>query len=393
MVNYCGIEMKNPVIAASATPTIGPRNLRLLSKIGAGAAVTKSIVFPKTPEEGEEPKKWGINPRPRFMLLNAGLEYDPGITERGGYFTLFRWGELYPTPDEYAEGIRELKKEIDMPIIASICGAPQAYDQWKQLAEIVQDAGADAIELNMHCLPTAKYNQTDPEIVRAVKSVTKIPVIAKLMAAWEIPEEIGPKVVEAGADAITAIGTFGHQVLEVDAEKEELFFQPALGGMGGTWFRPVGLAWIARLARVVDVPLSGVTGIASWQDAVKYILLGATTIQICGALYAKGYGLINEVDKGIKGFMERHGYESIEDFRGKLLNDLRPSTDLPYNPPVKAEVESDTCTGCEACVDTCFYSAITMQDEKAVVDQDACDGCGTCTWMCPVDAPKMVEVG
>jgi dihydroorotate dehydrogenase len=117
------------------------------------------------------------------------------------------------------------------------------------------------------------------------------------MAAQEVPEEIGPKVVEAGADAITAIGTFGHQVLEVNAEKEELFFQPAPGGMGGTWFRPVGLAWIARLARVVDVPLSGVTGIASWEDAVKYILLGATTIQICGALYAKGYGLINEVDK------------------------------------------------------------------------------------------------
>ena len=130
MVNYCGIEMKNPVIAASATPTIGPRNLRLLSKIGAGGAVTKSIVFPKTPEEGEEPKKWGINPRPRFMLLNKGLEYDPGITEQGGHFTLFRWGELYPTPDEYAEGIRELKKEIDMPIIASICGRAPSIGSW-----------------------------------------------------------------------------------------------------------------------------------------------------------------------------------------------------------------------------------------------------------------------
>jgi dihydroorotate dehydrogenase (fumarate) len=393
MINYCGIEMKNPIIAASATPTIGPRNLRLLSEIGAGAAVIKSVVFPKTPEEGGEPRKWGKNPRPRFMLLNKGLEYDPAITEDGGFFTLFRYGELYPTPEEYAKEIRQLKKEIDMPIIASICGAPHDYEQWKKLAEIMQDAGSDAIELNMHCLPKIKYNQTDPEIVRAVKSVAKIPVIAKLMADWEDPSEVGPKVVEAGADAITAMGTFGRPILEVDAEKEEIFFQPTFGGMGGTWYRPVGLAWIARLAKAVDVPLSGVTGIASWQDAVKYILLGATTVQICGALYAKGYGLINEVDKGIKGFMERHGYESIEDFRGKLLNDLRAPTDLPYNPPIKAEVDADLCTGCEECVDSCFFSAITMQDEKAVVDQDTCDGCGTCTWICPADAPRMVEVG
>ena len=80
MVNYCGIEMKNPIIAASATPTIGPRNLRLLSEIGAGAAVIKSVVFPPQSEPGEPLRRWGKNPRPRFMLLNKELEYDPAIT-------------------------------------------------------------------------------------------------------------------------------------------------------------------------------------------------------------------------------------------------------------------------------------------------------------------------
>jgi dihydroorotate dehydrogenase (fumarate) len=385
--------MRNPIIASSATPTIGPMNLRRLDEAGAGGAVIKSVVFPVSSKPGSPPQRYGKNPRPRFALLNRGLSYDPAATANGGYFTLFRYGELYPTPDEYAEAIRQLKKEIEMPIIASICGAPYKYNEWKKLAEIMQEAGSDALELNMHCLPKIKYNQTDPKIVSEVKSVANIPIIVKLMADWEDPAEVGPKVVGAGGDAITAMGTFGRPVLEIDAEKEKFFFQPTFGGMGGTWYRPVGLAWIARLAKVVDVPLSGVTGIASWEDAVKYILVGATTVQVCAALYAKGYPLIKQIEDGIRGFMERHGYDHIEDFRGKLLKSLRSPTDLPFNPPIKAEVDAETCIGCGKCVDSCFFTAISMREEKAVVDQDACDGCGVCTWICPVQAPKMTKVG
>jgi dihydroorotate dehydrogenase (fumarate) len=327
------------------------------------------------------------------MLLNTGTGYDSALTAKGAYFTLFRAGELYPTPEEYGEAIRQLKKEIDMPIIASICGAPYAYDEWKKLAKMMQESNADAIELNMHCLPKIKYNQTDPEIVRAVKSVVKIPVIAKLMADWENPAEVGPKVVEAGADAITAIGTFGRPVLEIDAEKEEFVLQPVYFGMGGTWNRHVGLAWIAKLAKAVSVPLSGVSGIASWEDAVKYILVGATTVQICGALYAKGYGLIREITEGIEGFMERHGYESLEDFRGKMLPGLRSEEELPYNPPIKATIDAKKCIGCQKCIDSCFFTAIAMKGAKAVVDQNACDGCGVCVSVCPVKATSMVKVG
>lgn len=388
--------MKNPIVASSATPTIGPMNLRRLAEAGAGGAVIKSVVFPKPtkPGAGFDPhRRYGKNPRPRFMLLNKGLDYDPALMAAGAYFTLFRAGELYPTPEEYAEGIRTVKKEIDMPIIASICGAPYAYDEWKKLAGIMQEADADALELNMHCIPKIKYNQTDPEIVRAVKSVAKIPVIAKLMADWEDPAEVGPKVIEAGADAITAIGTFGRPVLEIDVEKQELALQPTYLGMGGSWYRPVGLAWIARLAKAVSVPLSGVTGIVTWEDAVKYILVGATTVQVCAAIYAKGYSLIRKISEGIEKFMERHGYDSIEDFRGKLLGEIRSPEEIPFNPPIKAEIESGKCTGCEQCVDSCFFGAISMKDGKAVVDQDVCDGCGVCTWICPVKAPSMTNVG
>jgi len=391
MVDFCGIQLNNALIASSATPTISPENLRRLAQAGAGAAVTKSVVFGKSPAAGVPPRRYGNNPRPRFCLLNSGLKYDPAITSSGGYFTLLRYGELYPTPEEYAEGIARVKKEIDMPIIASICGAPYEYEGWRKLAEMMQDAGSDALELNMHCIPKIKYNQTDVRIVQEVSSVAKIPIIVKLMADWEDPYDVGPKVVEAGADAITAIGTFGRPVLEVDAEKEEFFFQSSFGGMGGTWYRPVGLAWIARLAKAVDVPLSGVTGIASWEDAVKYILVGATTVQICAALYARGYSLIRQIQEGIEQFMQRHGYQRIEDFRGKLLDKLCSPGDLPFSPPIKARIDRDKCIGCEKCVDSCFFSAIAMDDGKAVVDEGACDGCGVCTSICPVQAASMVS--
>jgi len=141
------------------------------------------------------------------------------------------------------------------------------------------------------------------------------------------------------------------------------------------------------------VPLSGVTGIASWEDAVKYILLGASTVQVCAALYAKGYRLIKEIDEGIHGFMERHGYECIDDFRGKLLGEIRTPEEISDNPHIKAEIDGDKCTGCEVCEDSCFFGAITMQDGKAFVIQEVCDGCGICTMVCPVDAPKMIQIG
>lgn len=382
-VNFAGLELRNPVIAASATPTISAKHWKKAAEGGAGAVVTKSVVFP---DKNGRPA--GQYPRPRFMLMNKSEGYDASITERHGFFSLFRIGEPYPTPEEMERELDIAKKPgyMDIPIIVSVCGPPGDYEAWAKLAKRMEDAGADALELNMHCIPVIKY--TDPLIVKAVKDAVKLPVITKLMAINDPPEEYGPKVQLAGTDAITGLGTFGFSCTEIDIESKRAYLG-TIHGAGGSWLRAISLAYIAKMAKKVTVPLSGVTGVLTGEDAVKYMLVGATTVQVCGAIYARGYKVLGEIAKGIDEYMQRNGYKTIEDFRGAALSSLGTPA---YDPPVRAKVCEETCAGCGECLDVCLFDAITMQNGKANIDPKTCDGCGVCWSVCPQKAINMAEI-
>jgi len=389
-VEFAGIKLKNPVIAASATPTINLDGLRRAAEGGAGAIVTKSAVFPKKVVEGMEYVKGrptGLKPSPRFMLLNKGETYDPALTNEGSYFTLFRVGEPYLKPEELVEMIEKIKKSVNIPVIASIAGAVDDLEEWQKLAKPMQEAGADAVELNLHAIPIVKY--TNPDIVRAVKEVVSIPVIAKLMYGWEDPAELGSKVERAGADAITAVGTFGFPTMEIDVEAPRILTQPSYYGAGGPWYRPVSLAFVSRLAKTVKIPVLGVTGVVTWKDAVKYIMVGATAVQVCAAIYAKGYRVLGEIAMGIEEFMRRKGYQKIDDFRGSILKEIVPPWKLEWGPPIKATVDEASCDGCGDCVESCFYGAISLEENLASIDSDKCDGCGLCVWVCASKAVAM----
>ncbi len=375
-VQYAGLTLKNPVIISSATPSITPEAIRKGALAGAAAVVTKSVIFPE-----KDGRPAGGYPRPRFQLFNSQKGYDPALTERGGLFSLFRLGEPYPTPDKMERMLDEVKKmkDVDIPIIVSICGSPVDYDEWRRLARRMEDAGADALEINMHAYPEIKY--TDPLFVKVVKDEVKIPVISKLMSIHEDPATMGRKVEQAGADAIAALGTFGLRGVEIDIETEKPWMNMA-HGMGGSWLRPVGLAFIETLARTVKTPLSGVTGVQTWRDAVKYILLGASTVQVCAAIYARGYKAVTEIVEGLEIYMKDHGYDSIEDFRGRALANFLPQE---YEPPIRALVDPAKCVGCGKCAEICLFDAINMENKKAVISE-ACDGCGLCWSYCPARA-------
>lgn len=375
-VQYAGLTLKNPVIISSATPSITPEAIRKGALAGAAAVVTKSVIFPE-----KDGRPAGGYPRPRFQLFNSQKGYDPALTERGGLFSLFRLGEPYPTPDKMERMLDEVKKmkDVDIPIIVSICGSPVDYDEWRRLARRMEDAGADALEINMHAYPEIKY--TDPLFVKVVKDEVKIPVISKLMSIHEDPATMGRKVEQAGADAIAALGTFGLRGVEIDIETEKPWMNMA-HGMGGSWLRPVGLAFIETLARTVKTPLSGVTGVQTWRDAVKYILLGASTVQLCAAIYARGYKAVTEIVEGLEIYMKDHGYDSIEDFRGRALANFLPQE---YEPPIRALVDPAKCVGCGKCAEICLFDAINMENKKAVISE-ACDGCGLCWSYCPARA-------
>ncbi|NLC51959.1 MAG: 4Fe-4S binding protein [Firmicutes bacterium] len=368
-VNFAGLKLKNPVIVASATPSISAEKIKKAADAGAGAVVTKSVVLPE-----KNGKPAGAYPKPRFMLMNNSGGYDPVIAKKNGFFSFFRLGEPYPTPEEMISMLDTLKKPgyTDIPIIVSICGAPNDYESWVNLAKSMENAGADALELNMHCWPVIKY--TDPMIVKAVKDVVNIPVIVKLMAINDNPEIVAPQVELAGADAITGLGTFGFRAMEIDVESGK----PYLGtfhGLGGSWLRSVSLAYMAKVRQKVTIPISGVTGVHTWEDAVKYMLIGASTVQVCGAIYAHGYKVLSDIANGIDNYMEKHNYKTIEDFKGKALSGIKVPE---YNPPVIAKVDDDKCTGCTECADVCLFDAISIEGRNAKIDPEACDGCGVC---------------
>lgn len=389
-VEFAGIKLRNPVIAASATPTINFEGLKRAAEGGAGAVVTKSLVFPKKFMEGMEymeGRPTGLKPSPRFMLLNRGETYDSSLTEKGSYFTLFRSFEPYLTPEEGTQIIQRGKESLGIPVIGSVAGAVDDLEEWKEIAAVVEEAGADAVELNLHAIPIVKY--TNPDIVRAVKEAVDIPVIAKLMYGWEDPAKLGPQIKKAGADAITAVGTFGFLTMEIDVEAPRILNLPTYYGAGGPWYRPVSLAFVSRLAQAVEVPILGVTGVVTWKDAVKYIMAGAQAVEVCAAIYAKGYKVLGEIANGVENFMQRKGHKRIDDFKGCILKEIVPPPQLEYAPSIKAFVDETLCNGCGVCVEACFFSAISMEDEGAKVSSTLCDGCGLCVWRCPTDAIAM----
>ena len=199
------------------------------------------------------------------------------------------------------------------------------------------------------------------------------------MGATEDSADVGKKVQLAGADAVTGLGTFGFRSMEIDIENQRPWMEMA-HGLGGTWLRPISLAFVAKLAQAVDIPISGVSGIQSWEDAVKYILLGATTVQVCAAIYAKGYKVLGEIAEGIDKYMADHNYTSIEDFRGAALKNI--ATSRPNDLPIRAFVNEDKCIGCQLCKDCCMFDALTIEGNKAHIS-DKCDGCGVCWSLCP----------
>lgn len=381
-VNFAGLQLRNPVIVASATPSMNAEAIKRAADAGAAAVVTKSMVVP----DAKTGRPGGMCLRPRFMVYNSPYGFDPALFKKDGQFSFYRSAEVYPTPDEIGRMLEELKgpRGVDIPIIVSICGKPDDYEEWRKLARMAEDFGADAIELNMHALP--KVFTLDPLFISVTKSEVKIPVISKMMAINDDPTLAAKKAEAAGADAITALGTFPYDGLEIDTQHE----RPWLGyhGMGGSWLRALSLRYLAEVAKGTSLPLSGVTGIQTGDDAIKYMLLGASTVQICGAIYAKGYKVLKEVSDGIESWMSDHGYKSIEEFRGKALKHIDDPSFSEYDPPVRAVVHEEQCIGCGVCKDSCMYNALSLKDGKARISEK-CDGCGVCWSMCPRKAISM----
>jgi dihydroorotate dehydrogenase (fumarate) len=282
-------------------------------------------------------------------------------------------------------------------IIGSIAG--RDFDEWGRLAGMVSEAGAHAIELNLSCPHIEKGKMgraaaSDPkvvrEIIKAVKSAVKVPVIGKLTPQGANPADLAEVMASAGVDAVVSTARFQGLVIDVNTMRPVSW--GGFGGYGGPWQLPISLAWTARIAqKKLGIPIIGSGGVSSGEDAVAMLLAGADAVQACTAVMLKGWKHVPLMLAEIEEWMTAHGFAGIAEFRGAVTDRIIPLDKLSRAKAFEVRIDSRRCVGCGACVGSCPYDALAVKAKKAVVDSVLCDNCGLCASICPADAIRLAR--
>jgi dihydroorotate dehydrogenase (NAD+) catalytic subunit len=294
----CRLQLANPTMLASGILGYTGLSMKSVIEAGAGAVVTKSL--------GLKPRSGYSNPTVVQVdcgLLNAMGLPNPGINHFG---------------DELAE-----LKNARIPTIVSIYGF--SSEEFSKVAYTATKLGADALELNVSCPHVEKAGAEigcdDSLLADVVEEVTKKvdkPVFVKLTPNVANVGEMARTAVEAGADAITAVNTVKAMAIEVETTRPILANK--FGGLSGPAIKPIAVRAVYDVYRSVDVPIIGCGGITSWQDAVEFMLAGASAVQIGTAIAFKGLDVFRSVSEGINAYLKKKGFKNIEEIVGIAHN-------------------------------------------------------------------------
>lgn len=351
-VNLCGMNLKNPIMPAAGPPVRDGACIKLCAEGGAGCIVTKTISNVAAPV-----------PRPCMQEIN------------GGFLNTELWSEL--PPEEWFDVEYKLVKAIGMPVIVSL-----GYSS-KQLDEIVPKAAqyADAFEISTHYVG----KDINP-IVEALHSAKKggVPVFMKISPG--IPDVAGyAKILEdEGADGFVAINSVG-PCMKIDINSGLPFMgsEKGYGWLSGKAIKPIALRHVYEIASSVSVPVIGVGGISTGEDAIEMIMAGASAVQICTEAILSGPSIYGRVANQMKSWMDEHGYKNIDEIKGITIKKMKERNwgTEPHYP----KINEDKCIGCGKCLNSCAYQAIRIV-EKAHINNEKCFGCGLCVTRCPRNA-------
>ena len=300
------------------------------------------------------------------------------------------------------ENMFKLKRDYpDKVMVASVMGSSE--EEWAELGKMADQAGADLIECNFSCPQMTSHAMgsdvgTNLELVekysRAISSVTKLPVIAKMTPNITVMEPAAIAAIKGGATGISAINTV-KSITSMDYEN--MTGMPivdgvsSISGYSGAAVKPIGLRFIANLASCKElegVPLSGIGGIETWNDCLDYLLVGARNVQVTTAVMQYGYEIVKDMISGMSHFMDERGVNQIEEFVGMALPKLVPAEDLNRDFKVIPKIDEKKCVGCGRCYVSCYdgaHQAIDWDDKKRRPSiNDDCVGCHLCLNVCPV---------
>lgn len=376
------LRLKNPFLLASGPPTASGKQIRHAFRLGWAGAVTKTIV-PDTMEIADVSPRFAVWKDENSRLL--GFENIELLSKKDeSYWT----GEIAAIKKEYPDRV----------LIASIMASPDPKE-WQELAGAVQDAGADAIELNVSCphgMPEqgvgaaiGQHPDLVGEITRVVKQVATVPLIVKLTPNVTDIMPVAHSAVDAGADILAAINTV-QCLMGIDLDTLEprpsVAGASTYGGYSGPAIKPIGLRIISQIAREIPVPLMGIGGISRWQDAADYIAVGASAVQVCTAVMWEGAGIIHEMNTGLSGYLAQKNFPDVGALKGLALPHIGTHTSLSRDTISYATLEfPERCISCGSCVVACRdggYHALSIGDRHVVIDKKLCNGCSLCSFVC-----------
>jgi len=395
-INFAGIKSPNPFWVASAPPSNTAYQCNRAFEAGWGGVVWKTIGDPI------------VNVSSRYSSHNIG----------GAQMAGFNNIELI-SDRSIVTNFREIKECAeawpDRAVIASLM--TDTRENWHEMMQRSVDAGAAGVELNFGC-PHGMCERgmgsavgQNPDVMEAivgwVMEVAQIPVIVKLTPNITDVTIPARAAMRAGADAISLINTI-NSITKVDLDR--LIPEPyvdgksAHGGYCGPAVKPIALNMLERCASdpQINLPISGIGGIGNWRDAAEFIALGAGSVQVCTAIMHYGFRIVEDMIDGLSGYLDSKGMQSIAELQGKALKTVDRWENLNLNYKRIAQIDYDTCIGCNLCYVSCedgAHQAIALNQPgdrglgpgrlpgKPIPEiiEEECVGCNLCAIVCPVD--------
>jgi len=393
--NFLGIKSPNPFWLASAPPTDKKINVLRAFEAGWGGVVWKTL--------GSQVK----NVSSRYSAVDFN-----GTRVMG--FSNIELISDRPLDINLKEITECMKLFPDRAMIVSLM-TENNKTSWHELIKKVEDTGAHGLELNFGCphgMTERGMGATvgqDPEIARMivewVMEKATIPVITKLTPNVHSVVPTGKACVEAGTSALSLINTI-QSITGIDLDtlvpNPYVAGKSVYGGYCGPAVKPIALKMLTTIsqdATTKKVPVSGIGGVSTWKDAVEFMLLGATTVQVCTAAMTHGFRIIEDLCEGLNNWMDEKGYQTTTDFIGKSIDKITHWEDLDINYHHIANINQDKCIHCGLCFIGCedtAHQAIKLDYgnpyNKYTIKEEECVGCNLCQLICPVaDCITMVE--
>jgi dihydroorotate dehydrogenase (fumarate) len=310
--SYLGMTLRSPLVVSASPLSEELDNIKRMEDVGAAAVVLYSLFEEQLSFE-------------RFELFHH-LEY--GTQSHAEALTYFpEPAQFHLGPDGYLNHIRRAKETVDMPVIASLNSS--SMGGWTNFARQMEQAGADALELNVYYIPTdlelsgAQVEQTYEEILKAVTSVVTIPVAVKLSPFFSNMANMAKRLQEGGASGLVLFNRF----YQPDIDLEELEVRPNIILSTPHELR-LPLRWIAILYGRIHASLAATGGIHKAEDVIKMLMVGANVTMMASALLHNGIGYIQTIEQGILEWMETHEYTSVRQMQGSMsqINCADPSS-------------------------------------------------------------------